>query len=88
MVAEDTFDCAEVNMDIKMMVHMDTVTEALYTIFALAEGGNILSPLKPCPKPDDDRCCSVTKDHFGFTWIITCSNPAKQYYSDGIIWIS
>ncbi len=78
MAAGDTFDGAEVNTDIKLMVHMDSQEEAAHTISVLAEGGTVLSPLKPHPKPDDGGCGSVTKDRFGFTWIITCPNPAKQ----------
>lgn len=30
------------------------------------------------PAPDDAGCSSTTKDCFGYTWIITCPNPAKQ----------
>lgn len=78
MAAGDSFDRADVNTDIKLMIHMDSETEALHTISVLAEGGTILSPLKPHPKPDDGGCGSVTKDRFGFTWIITCPNPNKQ----------
>lgn len=78
MAAGDIFDCAEVNTDIKLMIYMDSEEEALHTISVLAEGGTILSPLKPHPEPDDGGCGSIIKDRFGFTWIITCPNPAKQ----------
>lgn len=78
MAAGDVFDCAEVNTDIKLMIHMDSKGEALHTISVLAEGGEVLGPLQPHPKPDDGGCGSVTKDRFGFTWIITCPNPDKQ----------
>ncbi len=78
MAAGDIFDCAEVNTDIKLMIHMDSEAEALYAISVLAEGGSVLSPLKPHPEPDDGGCGSLIKDRFGFTWIITCPNPAKQ----------
>lgn len=78
MAAGDIFDCAEVNTDIKLMIHMDSEEEALHAISVLSEGGDILSPLSPHPEPDDDGCGSITKDRFGFTWIITCPNPAKQ----------
>lgn len=44
----------------------------------MAEGGTVLSPLKPHPKPDDGGCGSAIKDRFGYTWFITCPNPAKQ----------
>lgn len=47
-------------------------------VSVLAEGGTVLSPLKPHPKPDDGGCGSLTKDRYGFTWIITCPNKAKQ----------
>lgn len=78
MAAGDVFDCTGVNTDIKLMIHMDSEAEALNTISALSKGGTILSPLMPHPEPDDDGCGSIIKDRFGFTWIITCPNPAKQ----------
>lgn len=78
MAAGDNFDCAAVNPDIKLMIHMDSEEEALHTISVLAEGGIVLSPLKPHPKPDDGGCGSAIKDRFGYTWFITCPNPAKQ----------
>lgn len=78
MSAGDSFDCAEVSTDIKLMIHMDSETEALQAISVLAEGGTILSPLKPHPEPDDGGCGSLIKDRFGFIWIITCPNPNKQ----------
>ena len=78
MAGGDTFDCAGVNTDIKLMIHLDSEAEALHTISVLAEGGTILAPLQPHPEPDDDGCGSVTKDRFGFTWIVTCPNPDKQ----------
>ncbi len=78
LAAGDTFDSKEVNTDIKLMINMDSEEEALHTISVLAEGGTILSPLQPHPKPDDGGCGSITKDRFGFTWIITCPNPAKM----------
>lgn len=52
--------------------------EALHTISVLANGGSIISPLQPHPEPDDAGCGSITKDRFGYTWIITCPNPNKQ----------
>ncbi len=78
MSAGDSFDCKEVNTDIKLMIHMDSEAEALHVISVLSEGGTVLSPLGPHPEPDDDGCGSIIKDRFGFTWIITCPNPAKQ----------
>lgn len=78
MSAGDSFDKGEANTDIKLMVHMDSEEEALHTVSILSEGGHIISRLKPHPKPDDSGCGSITKDRFGFTWIITCPNPAKQ----------
>ena len=75
IAAGDSFDCAEVNTDIKLMIHTDSKSDALRAISVLSEGGKILSPLKPHPAPDDDGCGSITKDRFGFTWIITCPNP-------------
>ncbi len=76
MAAGDTFDTAQVNTDIRLMVHMESEEEARHAVSALAEGGTVLSPLQPHPKPDDGGCGSVTKDRFGYTWIITCPNPA------------
>ena len=78
MAAGDSFDSKEVNTDIKMMVHMESREDALHTVSVLAEGGTILAPLQPHPAPDDDRCGSITKDRFGFTWIITCPNVDKR----------
>ena len=60
------------------MIHMESEKEALRTMSVLAEGGVVLSPLQPHPEPDDAGCGSVTKDRFGYTWIIACPNPAKQ----------
>lgn len=87
MEAKDTVDCAEGNTDRQLMVHMDTEAEALYTVFALAEGGCVLLPLAPHQESDDDVCRSVIKDRFGIIWIITCPDPTKQYYADGIVWL-
>ncbi len=78
MAGGDSLDGAGVNTDISLMIHMDSEAEALHAISVLTEGGNILSPLKPHPKPDDGGCGSSIKDRFGFTWIITCPNPMKQ----------
>lgn len=78
MAAGDSFDRADVNTNIKLMVHMGSEAEALHTIAVLSEGGTILSPLKPHPEPDDDGCGSITKDRFGVIWIITCPNLRKQ----------
>ena len=78
MAAADSFDGADINTDIKLMIHMNTKEEALQTVALLAEGGSVLSPLQPHPEPDDAGCGSITKDRFGYTWIITCPNPAKQ----------
>ena len=78
MSAGDTFDRADTDTDIKLMIHMDSEEEALHTMSVLSEGGTVIAPLQPHPEPDDGGCGSVTKDRFGYTWIITCPNPAKQ----------
>ena len=52
--------------------------EALHTVSVLAEGGTIVSPLQPHPEPDDAGGGSITKDRFGYTWIITCLNSEKK----------
>lgn len=78
MAASDSFDGAGVNTDVKLMIYMDNMQEALHTVSILAEGGTVVSPLKPHPAPDDGGCGSITKDRFGYTWIITCPNPDKQ----------
>lgn len=78
MSGGDSFDTGEVNTDIKLMIHMDTQTKARHTISILAEGGTVVAPLQPHPAPDDDGCGSIIKDRFGFTWIITCPNPAEH----------
>lgn len=63
---------------VKLMIHMDSKAEALHAVSILAEGGTVVSPLKPHPAPDDGGCGSITRDHFGYTWIITCPNPDKH----------
>lgn len=63
---------------IKLMIHMDSEEEALHALSVLAENGTVLSPLRPHPEPDDGGCGSLIKDRFGYTWIITCPNSAKQ----------
>lgn len=78
MAAGDSYNCDEVGTNIRLMIHMGSKEEALHTISVLAEGGSLLSPLQPHPKPDDSGCGSLTKDRFGYTWIITCPNPDKQ----------
>jgi PhnB protein len=77
MAASDSFDGAEVNTDIKLMIHMNSHEEALQSLAVLAEGGTI-PPLLPNPEPDDDSCCVILKDRYGYMWIITCPNSAKQ----------
>ena len=67
-----------VKTGIKLMIHMDSEAEALHALTVLAEGGTVLSPLRPHPEPDDGGCGSLAKDRFGYTWIITCPNPVKQ----------
>lgn len=78
MSAGDSLDGPGVNTDIKLMVHMDSQEEAQRTLSVLSKGGAVLSPLHPHPAPDDGGCGSLTRDRFGYTWIITCPNPAKQ----------
>lgn len=63
---------------VKLMIHMGSMNEALHAVSMLAEGGTVISPLKPHPAPDDGGCGSITRDRFGYTWIITCPNPDKQ----------
>lgn len=77
MAAGDTFDCETVNTAIKLMIHMNSKEEALHTISVLSKDGIVVSPLQPHPEPDDAGCGSITKDRFGYTWIITCPNPDK-----------
>lgn len=78
MAAGDSYKDSDVNATIKLMIHMDSKEDALHTISVLAKGGAIVSPLQPHPEPDDAGCGSITKDRFGYTWIITCPNPDKQ----------
>lgn len=78
MSAGDNFESAAPNESVKFMIHTSSLEEAVCAISELANGGKILSPLKPHPKPDDTGCGSITLDRFGFTWIITCPNPEKQ----------
>ena len=77
MAAGDSYNDSDTNATIKLMIHMDSKEEVLRTISVLAKGGTIVSPLQPHPEPDDAGCGSVTKDRFGYTWIITCPNPDK-----------
>lgn len=78
MAASDSFDGTGVNTDIKLMIRMDSMEDASHAVDILAQGGTVISPLKPHPVPDDAGCGSVTRDRFGYTWIITCPNPAKN----------
>lgn len=78
MAAGDNFDRTGEDSDIKLMIHMDSEEEALHAMSVLAEGGTIISPLRPHPEPDDGGCGSCTKDRFGYMWFITCPNPARQ----------
>ena len=78
MAASDSFDGTGVNTDIKLMIHMDDMADAKHAVSILAQGGTVVSPLKPHPAPGDGGCGSVTRDRFGYTWIITCPNPDKQ----------
>lgn len=75
MAAGDTFDNWQNHL--KLMVHLDSVEDAIHAIDILTEGGTLLSPLKPHPKPDDAGCGSLVRDAYGVTWILTCPNPAK-----------
>ncbi len=75
MAAGDIVDSTEINTDIKLMIHADSKEEALRIISVLAEGGTVLQSLQP--HPDDSGYGSITKDRFGFTWIITCPNSVK-----------
>lgn len=85
MAASDAFDAPETNMRIKLLVHMDTWDAAQYAAEILSEGGTVISPLRPHPAPDDGSCGSLTRDRFGYTWIITCPNPAKgRAYTGGM----
>lgn len=78
MAAGDSLDEMDTNTSIKLMVHLDTMDAAQSAVKMLAEGGSVLSPLKPHPAPDDSGCGSVTRDRFGYTWIVTCPNPKKH----------
>ena len=63
---------------LKLMIRMDDVHQARNAIAIRSQGGEILSPLHPHPAPDDSGCGSITRDRFGYTWIITCPNPDKH----------
>lgn len=78
MGAGDNFDFCGENIPIRLMVHMDSMEEAQRAIGTLAQGGGtVLSPLRPHPAPDDGGCGSMTRDQFGYLWIVTCPNPEK-----------
>jgi len=78
MSASDSFAGGGENTDIKLMIHMGSKDEAEQTMSVLAEGGTVVSPLKPHPKPDDSGCGSVVRDRFGYMWILSCPNPDRQ----------
>ncbi|MBR6524360.1 MAG: VOC family protein [Clostridia bacterium] len=79
MAGSDNFLFRQESADaVRLMIHMDDMEKAKRAIAVLAEGGEVLSPLKPHPVPDDAGCGSVTRDRFGYVWIITCPNPDKQ----------
>ena len=78
MAASDNFSAAAPGDAVKLMIHMENMEEARRAVALLAEGGEVISPLKPHPAPDDGGCGSVTRDRFGYTWIITCPNPDKR----------
>ncbi len=75
MAAGDAPEGAAASTAVKLMIHMESKEEAERAVEVLAKGGDLLSPLKPHPKPDDGGCGSLIRDRFGFTWIITCPNP-------------
>lgn len=77
LAASDAFGQRQDQAGIKLMVHLDTMEEARKAVDILARGGACLSTLKPHPAPDDAGCGSITRDRFGYTWIVTCPNPAK-----------
>lgn len=78
MSGGDAFEHSAGNTAVKLMIHMESMAQALQAVETLAQGGEVISPLKPHPKPDDGGCGSVTRDRFGYTWIITCPNPDKR----------
>jgi PhnB protein len=79
MGAGDNFDFCGGNIPVRLMVHMSSMEEARRAIDTLAQdGGAVLSPLRPHPAPDDGGCGSMTRDRFGYFWIVTCPNPDKQ----------
>lgn len=69
---------AKCGTDIRLMVHMESEEQARHAIARLAEGGRLLSPLKPHPAPDDGGCGSLVEDGFGCRWIITCPNNSLK----------
>ena len=76
MAASDSFGDIP-GSAVKLMIHMDSMADARHAVSILAQGGTVISPLRPHPAPDDGGCGSVTRDRFGYTWIITCPNPDK-----------
>lgn len=76
MSAGDGDEYGGAKTGIKLMIHMDSEAEALHALSVLTEGGTLLSPLHP--HPDNSGYGSCAKDRFGYIWIITCPNPAKQ----------
>ncbi|MDD5935456.1 MAG: VOC family protein [Clostridiales bacterium] len=78
MSGGDQLTPISINEAVKLMVHMSSKEEALKSIEILSDGGKLVSPLMPHPKPDDGGTGALVKDAFGYTWIITCPNPDKE----------
>ena len=63
------------NSAVRLMIHLDSKEEALKALETLSEGGIVIAPLSPHPKPDDSGMGAVVKDAYGYQWILTCPNP-------------
>lgn len=62
---------------VKLMVHFEDRKSAEEKVRLLADGGEVLSPLQPHPKPDDGGMGALICDAYGYTWIITAPNDEK-----------
>lgn len=63
---------------IRLLVHTGDGEKACRIMDALAEGGTVLSPLTAHPPPDDAGMGGLVRDRYGYIWILTAPNDAKN----------
>ena len=60
---------------VRLMIHLNSKEEALKVVETLSEGGTVIAPLSPHPKPDDSGMGAIVKGAHGYPWIFTCPDP-------------